>query len=115
MGFGAPLIVALLVNFTVFLAVFLFIEAKVPQPMVDLRMFRNPPFSVGLLTGFMTFIALGGIFILPFYLQDVLGYSAAQVGLLLSVLPIMLSITSPLSPSPSGAYQVGDSVISGAS
>jgi len=96
-GFGAPLIVALLVNFAVFLAGFLFIEAKVPQPMVDLRMFRNPPFSVGLLTGFMAFIALGGIFILPFYLQDVLGYSAAQVGLLLSVLPIMLSITSPLS------------------
>jgi MFS family permease len=87
----------LLANFVLFLVIFLFIESRVDQPMVDLTMFRKPTFSVGLLTGYMTFVALGGIFILPFYLQGVLGYQAAQVGLLLSVLPITLSITSPLS------------------
>jgi len=75
----------------------LLVESKIDQPMVDLTMFRKPSFGVGLLTGYMTFVALGGVFILPFYLQGVLGYSAAQVGLLLSVLPITLSITSPLS------------------
>ncbi len=97
LGFDRLLIWGLLGNFVLFLAIFLWIERNVTQPMVNLAMFRNPPFSVGLLTGFMTFIALGGIFILPFYLQNVLGYAAAQVGLLLSILPIMLSITSPLS------------------
>jgi len=97
MGFNSPLIWGLLANFILFLGIFLFIEKKVDQPMVDLTMFRKPTFSVGLLTGYMTFVALGGTFILPFYLQGVLGYQAAQVGLLLSVLPITLSITSPLS------------------
>jgi MFS family permease len=97
LGFDSLLIWGLLTNFVFFLVIFLFIESKVGQPMVDLTMFRKPPFSVGLLTGYMTFVSLGGVFILPFYLQGVLGYSAAQVGLLLSVLPITLSITSPLS------------------
>jgi MFS family permease len=35
--------------------------------------------------------------VIPFYLQDVLGYTATQVGLLLTVVPLMLSISSPLS------------------
>jgi EmrB/QacA subfamily drug resistance transporter len=96
-GFDTPFIWALLAGFVVFLVVFLLIEARVAQPMVDLTMFRKPSFSVGLLTGYVTFVALGGVFILPFYLQGVLGYSAAQVGLLLSVLPIALSVTSPVS------------------
>jgi MFS family permease len=97
LGFNAPSILALLFNFILFLAIFLLIESKVPQPMVNLTMFHNPLFSFSLLTGFLSFISLGGIFIMPFYLQDVLGYSATQVGLLLSVLPILLSVTSPLS------------------
>jgi len=104
LGFNSLPIWGLLANFILFLAIFLFIERKVDQPMVDLTMFRKPPFSVGLLTGYMTFVALGGVFILPFYLQGVLGYSAAQVGLLLSVLPIALSITSPLSGSLSDRF-----------
>ncbi|MBN1218531.1 MAG: MFS transporter [Anaerolineae bacterium] len=97
LGFSAPLILALLVNFVLFLVLFLLVEGKVAQPIVDLSMFHNPLFSTSLLTGFMTFVALGSSFILPFYLQDVLGYSATQVGLLLTVLPAMLSITAPLS------------------
>ncbi|MBN1994219.1 MAG: MFS transporter [Anaerolineae bacterium] len=97
LGFTAPVILALLVNFVFCLALFLWVESKVVQPIINLTMFRNPLFSFSLLTGFMTFIALGGSFILPFYLQNVLGYEAIQVGLLLTVLPLALSITSPLS------------------
>ena len=96
-GFDTPPIIALFFSFILFLAIFLLVESKVKQPMVNLTMFRNPLFSFSLLTGLMSFIALGGTFILPFYLQDVQGYSAREVGLLLSVLPIMLSVTSPLS------------------
>ncbi len=96
-GFTAPLILGLFAGAVMLLVIFLVIENRVAQPMIDLSMFRNELFSLSLLTGLLTFIALGGTFILPFYLQDVQGYSAVQVGLLLSVLPIMLSIFSPLS------------------
>jgi EmrB/QacA subfamily drug resistance transporter len=97
LGFAAPVILALFIGAVVFLVIFLLIENRIKQPMIDLGMFRNELFSVSLLTGFLCFLALGGTFILPFYLQDVQGYSVAQVGLLLSVLPIMLSVFSPLS------------------
>jgi EmrB/QacA subfamily drug resistance transporter len=97
LGFDATLVLALLLNFVLFLVIFLLVERKVVQPMVNLTMFHNPLFSFSLLTGFLAFVAMGGNFILPFYLQDVQGYRAVQVGLLLSVLPIMLSVTAPLS------------------
>ncbi len=97
LGFDAPLIIGLLLGFGLFLIIFLLIEHKVTQPMVDLTMFRNSIFSVSILTGFMGFTTMGGIFIIPFYLQNVQGYSAIQVGLLLAVVPVMLSISSPIS------------------
>jgi EmrB/QacA subfamily drug resistance transporter len=98
-GFGSLPVITLLFLFILFLIIFLIIETRVTQPMIDLTMFHNPLFRVGVITGFMSFVAMGGIFILPFYLQDVLGYTATQVGLLMSILPIMLSISSPLSGS----------------
>lgn len=97
LGYTTPLVLGLLVNFILFLVIFLMIENKVAQPMVNLTMFRHPLFSFGLLTGLITFIAMGGNFVLPFYLEDVRNYSAVQIGLLLSVQPIMMSIVAPLS------------------
>ena len=46
------------------------------------------------------FAAIGGIFILlPFYLEKVLGYQPAQVGLLLASAPLALGLAAPLSGS----------------
>ncbi len=106
-GFDSLFIIGLLLFFILSLFIFMLLEMKAPQPMVDLTMFQNSFFSIGVLTGFMSFIALGGSFILPFYLQDVQGYNAVQVGLLLSVLPIMLSVFSPLSGTLSDRFGTG--------
>jgi EmrB/QacA subfamily drug resistance transporter len=97
LGFTAPLISGLFFLFILSLIIFLIIEWRVTQPMVDLRLFRSPIFSISVLTAFMSFSAIGAFFIIPFYLQDVLGYSAAQVGLLLSVVPVVLAISAPVS------------------
>ena len=71
-----------------------------PQPMVDLRLFNNALFSVSLITGFLTFVTAAGSFlIMPFYLQNVLGYTTSQTGLLMSIVPIMLGVTAPISGS----------------
>ncbi|MFW6070010.1 MAG: MFS transporter [bacterium] len=100
LGFTAPPMLALFAAFAVLLLLFIFLEQRHPQPMIDLRLFRNPLFSVNLVTGFMTFVAIAGAIILnPFYLELVLGYGPAQVGLMLSVVPIALGITAPISGS----------------
>jgi MFS family permease len=61
-------------------------------------MFGNPLFSVNLMTGFVTFVAISGTLILmPFYLQGILGLDSLHVGVLLAVHPIAMGLVAPLS------------------
>lgn len=104
-GFTNPLILGLLGVFFLFIAVFIWVETRVSQPMIDLTLFKNTLFSANLVMGVLVFISLAGTTImLPFYLEDVRGYSPQTVGLLLSVVPIMLGITSPITGSLSDRY-----------
>jgi EmrB/QacA subfamily drug resistance transporter len=82
------------------LALFLFVEKRAQQPMIDLSLFRQSLLSINLVTGFIIFVAISGVMILiPFYLENVLGYSTRQVGLLIAVLPISMGIIAPISGS----------------
>ncbi len=98
LGFSDPRILALFAISIVFIAIFIAIERRSAQPMIDLALFKNNLFSINLITGFITFISIAGsIILLPFYLENVLGYSTQQVGLLLAVVPIVLGIVAPIS------------------
>jgi EmrB/QacA subfamily drug resistance transporter len=100
LGFADRRVLLLLANFALFLLLFIIIELRFDQPMIDLRLFRSDQFSVGLITGFLTFVAIAAtIMLLPFYLENVLDYTPQQVGLLLAVVPISLGIVAPLSGS----------------
>lgn len=99
-GFTQLLVLALLASFLVFLILFIYIELRVEQPMVDLRLFKNSQFSGSLISGFLVFIALSGtILLMPFFLENVLGYAPNQVGFLLAIVPISLGIVAPLAGS----------------
>jgi EmrB/QacA subfamily drug resistance transporter len=56
-------------------------ELRTPEPMLDLRFFRNPQFAAatGSIT-FVFFVMFGMIFALTQYLQLVLGYSPLEAG-----------------------------------
>lgn len=96
-GFGDSRILALLAAFVLFTAVFILIEWRSGQPMVDLQLFRNRLFSVNLITGFITFVAIAGTFILmPFYLMGVMGYPVSRAGFLLAAVPIALGVSAPV-------------------
>ncbi len=98
MGFSHPAVVALLAVFVVGVVVFIGTERRVPQPMLDLSLFRNRLLSVNLITGWLSFVGIAGLLVLmPFYLQDVLGYDARTMGQLLAVASIALGVTAPLS------------------
>jgi EmrB/QacA subfamily drug resistance transporter len=97
-GFARPDIVSLLAAWLLLLATFVAVERQVRQPMINLRLFRNRLFDVNLLTGLATFICMSGtIILMPFYLENVLGYSPRNVGFLLAIVPIAVGITAPLS------------------
>lgn len=84
MGWTSLPIVAAILGFVGFLAVFVWWELRSPAPMLDLRLFRSRVFSIGLSTNFMSFVATTSArFLLPFYLLGVLGYTPAVIGLVL--------------------------------
>jgi len=105
LGFYEARVVTLLAAWPVFLAAFIIIESRTPQPMIALNLFRNSLFSINLITGFLAFVSLAGNTILiPFYLQNVRGYSPQSVGLLMIVVPAGMGIAAPLAGSLSDRF-----------
>jgi EmrB/QacA subfamily drug resistance transporter len=104
-GFGDTAVLILLALFILFLALFTGIENRSAQPMINLRLFRNRLFSINLITGFITFIAIAGtVILMPFYLENILGFETRQVGLLMAVVPLFLGVVAPLSGSLSDRF-----------
>ncbi len=97
-GFLSLPVIFLIAGFIVFLVIFIRVESKSPQPMIDLGLFRNTLFSTNLVTGAITFIASAGtVILMPFYLENLLRYPPRMVGILMAVVPIAMGIFSPIS------------------
>ena len=97
-GFGDPIVVALVAIGLIALAGFVLIERSVSEPMLDLSLFRNRLLSVNLFTGWTVFIGIAGLLILlPFYLENVLGFTPRTVGLIIAAIPVALIFVSPAS------------------
>jgi len=104
-GFVDIRILILFITGLFFLGLFFRLESRIAEPMVDLRLFRNGLFSINLVTGFITFVAIAGtIILMPFFLENVLGYNTRQVGLLLATIPIAMGIIAPMAGSLSDRF-----------
>ena len=107
---GSGVIVGLGLGGVVLTLTFIAWESRVEEPMLPLRLFRNPIFSVTAGLGFLIGGGMfGGIIFLPLFLQVVTGASATNSGLLM--LPLMgglmtASITSGRIISRTGRYKV---------
>ncbi|WP_434510205.1 MFS transporter [Desulfitobacterium sp. AusDCA] len=73
-------------------------ETRVTHPMIDVSLFRNRPFLMGNLSGFISFVVLfTNTMLMPFYLQHILNYQPSQVGLMMSAFPIVMAFVAPIS------------------
>src|SRR5690348_13473932 len=80
-GWGSPVIVALLAVAAAGLVAFVLIERRVAAPMIDLSLFRIPAFTgANVLIGVVTLATFGVLFYTSLYLQEVLGFSAVRTG-----------------------------------
>lgn len=96
-GFRDARVLGLLGVAIFFAPAFVFVERRAPDPMIDLLLFRNRLFSVNLVTALLSFVSMAGTTILiPFFLEGVLGYNPAKVGLLMAVVPVSMGILAPL-------------------
>jgi EmrB/QacA subfamily drug resistance transporter len=65
------------------LIVFIMVENRQKEPVVDLKFFRIPEFAISLLVSFITFMGMiGGIFLLPIFVQSYMGYDVTKTGYL---------------------------------
>jgi EmrB/QacA subfamily drug resistance transporter len=98
-GWLATDVVASFVIALVLLGVFAWWETHTDEPMIDVRVFRNPRFSAasGVLT-LTSFALYGSVFLLIQYFQFVLGYSPLEAGLLAMPVAIGMMATSPNAP-----------------
>ncbi len=109
-GFASLPVIGLLALALLGIAAFIFIETRVEQPMVELSLFRNSLISTNLLMAFLVFIVLSGGFIMPFFLQNVMGYSTQVVGFFMMANPITMGLVAPIAGSLSDRF--GSRVIS---
>ncbi|MEM7032938.1 MAG: DHA2 family efflux MFS transporter permease subunit, partial [Chloroflexota bacterium] len=97
-GFGSPFILGLFATFILGLGIFIFLELRNPYPVIDLSLFQVTPFTINLSMRLISFVAFRGlIFLMPFYLRDVLTFEQREVGLLITVIPVFFGILSPIS------------------
>jgi EmrB/QacA subfamily drug resistance transporter len=97
-GYSNPLIIAGFILSIISFAVFIKLENKMHNPLLQLDIFKNNVFSLSLLCAFISFVCLGASNILiPFYLQDTLKLTSKTAGVIMMMQPLIITILSPLS------------------
>ncbi len=96
-GWRAPLVLGGLVAACVFLPAFVLRELKTGFPMIDLKLFRNWTFTTGNVTGMLSYYVMFAVlFLMPFYVEDVLRFGPALTGALLTPVPLAMAVAAPL-------------------
>lgn len=76
---------------------FIYIESRVPDPIVDLRFFKIPAFVNTLANNFIVFMGMmGGLFLIPIFAQNFLGYNTAESGYLFMPMAAALMLAAPI-------------------
>ncbi|MEJ8547263.1 DHA2 family efflux MFS transporter permease subunit [Brevibacillus borstelensis] len=90
------------------LALFVWVELGKEQPLLDLSLFKIPVFTLSVITSsFVMMGMMGGIFMMPIFLQNIQGMSAMDSGLLLMPQSIAMAIMMPVSGKLFDKYGIG--------
>jgi EmrB/QacA subfamily drug resistance transporter len=99
-GWISPAIISLFVFAAIFLAVFIYVEKRRTNPLLDLSLFRKRAFSSSVISAVLNYIAVFSILLLmPFYLLEGRGFTPSQAGLILTVQPIVMAVVAPIAGS----------------
>jgi EmrB/QacA subfamily drug resistance transporter len=96
-GWGSERSVLSYVIIVVTFIAFILTEIREKEPVVDLKFFRIPAFSAALITSFISFMGLlGGLFLVPIFAQNTLGYSTTKAGYLFVPMSFAILIAAPI-------------------
>lgn len=93
---SAPIVAGIGSAIVLFVA-FVWWELRVPEPILDMGLFKNRVFSMAIGARFLSFLAGSAVFFLmPFYLIQGLGYPASRAALLMVPGSIAMAVLGPL-------------------
>lgn len=89
----------LILTFGLFsLLIFVVNELTHPEPLLELRVFKVYNFTLSqFITGVTTLALMGGMYVLPLFLQNIRGYTAMETGLILFPSAIASGLMMPIS------------------
>jgi DHA2 family multidrug resistance protein len=94
-GWGSQMIVTLFLISGVLLVAFIIAELQTKQPFVEVRLYKNIPFAMGCLIGFLNTMEFRGTnFLLPIMLQRIYHYTPFQTGLFFLPPALVMGVTS---------------------
>ena len=106
-GWSSAKIVSLLTTAVLLLAIFVTIELRRDQPMLDLRLFRVPTFTGAQIVAFSIHASLFSMFLyITLYMQNVLGYSPLESGLRFLPVSVLSFLAAPLAGKLAERYSV---------
>ncbi len=95
--FSSAFIMRLTLISVISLIAFIIVELKNPEPVLNLRVFKDISFSTANIIQFISFFVLfGSIVLIPLYVQQLLGYNAYLAGLVLAPGGVATLISMPL-------------------
>jgi EmrB/QacA subfamily drug resistance transporter len=95
--FSSP-IIALFAAALGLLAGFIIHELHEPQPIVDFSLFRIRLFTAAIASSFLMFLSLFAVmFLMPFYLEELLALPTHVAGLLMTAVPLTIAVVAPAS------------------
>jgi EmrB/QacA subfamily drug resistance transporter len=90
----------------IFSIIFYFVERNHPEPIVDLKFFKNLVFVNTLANNFVVFMSLmGGLLLIPIFASTFLGYNATQTGYLFIPMAIAMVSMAPVGAALTGKIQ----------
>ncbi|MBN1572853.1 MAG: DHA2 family efflux MFS transporter permease subunit [Deltaproteobacteria bacterium] len=96
-GWHSPYILAMFGTAYFSFLIFLITERLVKNPIVELSIFNNRNFSLGCIMGVIRSIGLfSSVFLMPLFLQNLMGYTAFDTGLLMMPSALAVSVSMPL-------------------
>ncbi|KAA9376100.1 MFS transporter [Microbispora cellulosiformans] len=94
--------------------VFLVVESRTAQPMIDLTLFRERVFSGGLLSmGLWAFGVFGIYFFTAIYLQSALGFSPIEAGAGFVPMALLMAVSATVAPRLAERFGSGPTVAAG--
>ena len=97
-GWTSQYILVCLAGAVIGLTMFITVESILPHPLLDLRLFLHRNFSLSMILAVFRAVGLfGGVFLLPIFLENLVGYTTIQTGLWMMPGAVTIGIMMPIS------------------